>query len=208
MHYLFLGLTLGLSAGITPGPLLTLVITAALRRGLTGGLLVALAPFVTDAPIIALSLLLLDRLPPWALTAVTAAGGLLVVYLGVDALRAARRRELPGQIEGNSIGRSELWQGALVNALNPHPYLFWATVGGPTLLAGWREGTAYAAAFLLGFYALLVGSKVIVAWLVARQSRALSPRVYRLALNLLGVAMIALGLLLVRQAWSGGWVAQ
>jgi len=201
MHYLILGLTLGLSAGITPGPLLTLVITAALRRGLTSGLLVALAPFVSDAPIIALSLLLLDRLPPWALTAVTTAGGLLVIYLGVDALRAARRAELPGQAE-SSAGRSELWQGALVNALNPHSYLFWATVGGPTLLAGWREGAANAIAFLAGFYALLVGSKVIVAWLVARQSRALSPRVYGVLLNVLGAAMIVLGVLLIREAWT------
>ena len=202
MNYLMLGLTLGLSAGITPGPLLTLVITASLRRGWAGGLLVALAPFVTDAPIIALSLLLLDRLPPWALTAVTGAGGLLVIYLGVDALRAARRAELPGQAEEGSTGGNELWQGALVNLLNPHPYLFWATVGGPTLLAGWRESAAYAVAFLAGFYALLVGSKVIIAWLVARQSRALSPRAYRVVLSVLGVAMIVLGVLLIREAWT------
>lgn len=203
MNYLILGLTLGLSAGITPGPLLTLVITASLRRGFVGGLLVALAPFVTDAPIIALSVLLLDRLPPWALTAVTAAGGLLVIYLGIDGLRAARRAQLPAQAEKNSLGvKSELWQGALVNALNPHPYLFWTTVGGPTLLAGWREGAVYAVAFLVGFYALLVGSKVIIAWLVDRQSQALSSSGYRIVLTILGLAMVVLGALLIREVWT------
>jgi len=56
MNYLILGLTLGLSAGITPGPLLTLVITASLRRGWAGGLQVALAPLITDAPIIIFSI--------------------------------------------------------------------------------------------------------------------------------------------------------
>jgi len=201
LSYLLLGLTLGLSAGIAPGPLLTLVITASLRRGLAGGLPVALAPLLTDAPIIALSLLLLDRLPSWAMTAVTLVGGLLVIYLGIDALRAARRAEVPGPtVAGGGQGR-ELWKGALVNLLNPHPYLFWATVGGPTLLAGWRESPLYGVAFLVGFYALLVGSKVIIAWLVARQNQALSPRTYRIVLTVLGLAMMALGVLLVREAW-------
>ena len=201
MNYLILGLTLGLSAGITPGPLLTLVITASLRRGWAGGLQVALAPLITDAPIIIFSVLLLDQLPPWALTAVTVAGGLLVIYLGIDALRAARRAQLPTQAGKNSATGGELWQGALVNALNPHPYLFWATVGGPTLLASWREGGVYATTFMLSFYALLVGSKMVVAWLVARQRRALSPAGYRRVLIVCGVAMMALGLMLIREAW-------
>lgn len=61
--YLGLGLSMGLSAGISPGPLLALVITASLRSGLKGGLLVALAPLITDAPIIILSVVLANRLP-------------------------------------------------------------------------------------------------------------------------------------------------
>jgi threonine/homoserine/homoserine lactone efflux protein len=201
MNYFLLGLTLGLSAGITPGPLLTLTVTASLRRGLAGGLLVALAPFISDAPIIALSLLLLDRLPPWAMTAVTFIGGVVVIALGVDALRASRRAELPSQADGEQSAGSELWKGTLVNLLNPHPYLFWATVGGPTLLAGWQERPAHALAFLGGFYALLVGSKVIIAWLVARRSQVMSLRGYRIALTILGVAMMVLGVLLIREAW-------
>jgi threonine/homoserine/homoserine lactone efflux protein len=200
MSYLIFGLTLGLSAGITPGPLLTLVISASLRRGRISGLLVALAPFITDAPIVALSLLLLDRLPSWALTAVTIAGGLLVIYLGVDTLRAARHAELPGPEAAEGAG-SELWKGVLVNALSPHPYLFWATVGGSTLLEGWRESPAHGVAFVVGFYALLVGSKVIIAWLVGSQGGKLSLRPYRAVLTMLGVAMVVLGVLLIREVW-------
>lgn len=200
MSYFLLGLTLGLSAGITPGPLLTLVISASLRRGWIGGLWVALSPLVSDAPIIALTLLVLDRLPAWAMTVVTLAGGLLVIYLGIDALRTARHAELPSASEQAGTG-VELWRGALVNALNPHPYLFWATVGGPTLLAGWRERPALGAAFLAGFYTLLLGSKVIIAWLVGSQRRRLSPRLYRAVLIVLGLALLALGGVLIRQAW-------
>jgi threonine/homoserine/homoserine lactone efflux protein len=200
VSYFLLGLTLGLSAGITPGPLLTLVISASLRRGWVGGLWVALSPLITDAPIIALALLVLDRLPGWAMTVVTAAGGLLVIYLGVDALRTARHVQLPGASDEIGTG-NELWKGALVNALNPHPYLFWATVGGPTLLAGWRERPALGVAFLAGFYTLLLGSKVFIAWLVGSQRRRLSPHVYRAVLIILGIALLVLGAILIRQAW-------
>lgn len=200
MSYFVLGLTLGLSAGITPGPLLTLVISASLRRGWIGGLWVALSPLITDAPIIALALLVLDRLPQWAMAVVTVAGGLLVIYLGVDALRTARHAQLPSA-SGEAGSGNELWKGALVNALNPHPYLFWATVGGPTLLAGWRERPALGVAFLAGFYTLLLGSKVIIAWLVGSQRRRLSPQVYRVVLVVLGIALLILGILLIRQAW-------
>ena len=201
MHYLILGFTLGLSAGITPGPLLTLVIAASLRRGLSGGLRVALVPFITDTPIVVLSLFLLHQLPPWALTAVAVAGGLLVIYLGVNTLRAARRVQFLDQMGELGAGGGELWQGALVNVLNPHPYLFWATVGGPTLLAGWQQSAMNAVLFLLSFYALLVGSQAVVAWLVARQRRALTPAGYRRVLTVCGAVMIALGLMLIRGAW-------
>ena len=30
-------------------------------------------------------------------------------------------------------------RGAMVNALSPHPWLFWATVGGPTLIAAYNQ---------------------------------------------------------------------
>jgi threonine/homoserine/homoserine lactone efflux protein len=202
MTYLLLGLTLGLSAGVTPGPLLALVITASLRRGRASGLLVALAPLITDAPIIALSVLVLDRLPSWALTVVALAGGLLVIYLGVEALRSARGTALPAPEEDDSSG-SELWKGTLVNALSPHPYLFWATVGGPTLLAGWQESPAHGLAFVAGFYTLLVGSKVFIAWLVGSHRHRLSLRPYRVVLTVLGVIMVVLGVLLIREAWIG-----
>jgi len=200
VSYFLLGLTLGLSAGITPGPLLTLVISASLRRGWIGGLWVALSPLITDAPIIALALLVLDRLPDWAMTVVTIAGGLLVIYLGIDALRTARHAQLPSASDEVNAG-NELWKGTLVNALNPHPYLFWATVGGPTLLSGWRERPALGVAFLAGFYTLLLGSKVIIAWLVGSQRQRLSPRLYRAVLVVLGIALLVLGVLLIRQAW-------
>jgi threonine/homoserine/homoserine lactone efflux protein len=195
---------MGLSAGISPGPLMTLVVTSSLRSGLAGGMRVAMAPFLTDAPIIALAVLVIDRLPPEVLRWVGVAGGLVVIWLGVEILRSAREAVLPLKPGIAGDVRRELWRGVVVNALNPHPYLFWATVGGPALVSGWRTSPWHALAFLVSFYALLVGSKVALAWLVSSQAGGLSLTWYRRALLVCGLMMLAMGGWLIWQAWGSG----
>lgn len=203
LAYLGLGLSMGLSAGISPGPLLALVVTASLRSGLGGGLRVALAPLITDAPIIALAVLLAGSLSPEALRWVGTIGGLVVIWLGIETLRAARRAVLPEKSELAADPRRELWRGVVANALNPHPYLFWATVGGPALVGGWRLSPWYALAFMLSFYTLLLGSKIAVAWLVSRQAGALSQTWYRRVLVGCGLLLLGMGLWLIWQMWTG-----
>jgi threonine/homoserine/homoserine lactone efflux protein len=199
--YLSLGLSMGLNAGISPGPLLALVVTASLRTGLTGGLQVALAPLVSDLPIIALSVLLVGNLPPEATRWIGALGGLVVVWIGIGAIRAGLRAKLPGEGVAQSEPRRELWRGVLVNVLNPHPYLFWAMVGGPTLVSGWRESPVHALAFLVPFYVMLVGSKAAIALLVSRRAGGLSQVWYRRTLQGSGVLLAAMGVWLAVQAW-------
>ncbi len=203
LSYLGLGLSMGLSAGISPGPLLALVVTASLRNGLAGGLRVALAPFITDAPIIILAVLIVDRLPPGALRWVGTAGGLLVIWLGIEILRSLRGARLPDGAADTGDARRELWRGVLVNILSPHPYLFWATVGAPALLGGWHISPWHALAFLASFYLLLVGSKMTIAWLVSRQAGGLSLAWYRRVLLGCGLLMLGMGGWLIWQSWVG-----
>jgi len=195
---------MGLSAGISPGPLLALVIAASLRSGLKGGLLVALAPLITDVPIVALSVLLANYLPSEALRWVGTVGGLVVIWMGVETLRSGRRAVLPGGADVRAEPRRELGRGVVVNALNPHPYLFWATVGGPALVSGWRISPWHALAFLVPFYALLVGSKMTLAWVVSRGAGGLSQTWYRRLLVGCSLLLLGMGGLLIWQAWSGG----
>ena len=126
--------------GSSPGPLMMLVITTTLRGGFWQGLRVAIAPFLSDVPIIFFPLLVLGRLPSWALGAVGVVGGLYVIFLGSRRFArparsiwrngptaAATEAARPGQAV--DTGRRSLLRGATVNALSPHPWLFWATVG-------------------------------------------------------------------------------
>ena len=184
MTELLLGLSLGLGAGLAPGPLTVLILDVTLRAGFAGGARVALAPLVTDVPIVVLCVLVLRELPEEALGALSLAGAVFVLRLAWESLHPP---------EAGAPRSGDLKRAALVNALSPHPWLFWITVGGPILVAAGGRGTGLAAAFVLGFYATLVGAKVAIAGLVAAGRRFTTTRaVPRVSAALLALAAIAL----------------
>lgn len=198
MEALATALALGFTAGISPGPLLTLVVASTLERGFGAGVRVAIAPALTDAPIVAIALFVLKDLPAAWLTAITLLGGLFVIWIGIQTLRSARR-ELHIQ-DGEESGLRDLGRGALVNVLNPHPWIFWLSVGGPLLIAAWRDAPVWGISFLAIFYSLLIGCKILLAWLTAAGRRFLTGRWYRLVLAASGLLLIGLGALLIWQS--------
>lgn len=195
---LLYGLTLGLGAGVSPGPMLVLVIRSSLERGFRAGLRVALAPLASDAPIILICLLVVSRLRPVFLTWLAIAGGLFVIYLGAETALRARHARAPGQ-DGAPVS-ADFLRAVTANLLNPHPWLFWATVGAPLMVKAWKSNPLDAAAFGLGFYGLLVGSKIGIAWLIAQSRDRLTAGWYRLILLLCGILLAAVGIVLLHGA--------
>jgi threonine/homoserine/homoserine lactone efflux protein len=202
LHALLLGLSLGLGAGVAPGPLLAVVIRASLEGGFAAGARVALGPLLTDLPIIAVAVVLADALPDPALAALGVAGGLFLLWLGADALRdvPAPVEEAAGAIAppaGAGGAPGSLRRGAAVNLLNPHPWVFWITVGVPILGDG---SAADAVLFLVPFYTMLIGAKLVVAAaLGAGRDRLLRGSGYRWALRASGALMLAAGVLLIAE---------
>lgn len=183
MDALALGLSLGLGAGLAPGPLLVLVLRATLERGLASGLRVACAPLLSDAPIVALSLLVLAELPETVLAALSLAGAAFVAHLAWEAARPPATA---------AAGPGDLRRAVVVNALSPHPWVFWITVGGPVVVDA--DGTG-AVAFVVGFYVTLVGAKAAIAAVAhaGRRRIGASPRALRMgSAALLGAASLAL----------------
>ena len=197
MTELIAGITLGLAAGISPGPLQTLVVTSSLARGFGAGWRVSVAPLLTDVPIVALSVAVLSAVPENSLNGLAVGGGLLVIAVAVLMLRELRTVGVGQEDAGTA---SDVWRGALVNAISPHPWIFWIAVGGPLLVAGWRRSPANAVAFLAGFYVLLAGSKVVLAWVVAR-GRARLSETWRRRMIVGGAGLLALGGAVV--LWQG-----
>lgn len=195
MTELLLGVSLGWAAGISPGPLATLVLTTSLSRGFAAGARVAVAPLLTDAPVIAVSLLVASSLPAAVLTALQVAGGLYLVWLGLVTVREARQP--PAGEVPLVTAAADIRRGVLTNLLSPHPWLFWVAVGGPLLVGAWERTPWAAAAFLGGFFGLLVGSKLVLAAVAAHGRRFVSESWYRRSVVVGGILIAAMGVWLV-----------
>jgi threonine/homoserine/homoserine lactone efflux protein len=191
------GILLGFSCGLSPGVLLTLVITQTLQHGAREGCKVALAPLGSDLPIVLLAVLFAAKvgaLRP-TLGLISIAGGVFVLYLAWESFRPAPLVTVAAEVQPRSWSK-----GVFANLFNPNPWLFWFTVGAATLNKTMADSWLAAAVFLGCFYALLVGSKVLVAVLAAKSRVFLSGRAYRLVMQTLGVLLAGFALFFF---WDG-----
>ena len=193
--FITIGILLGLSAGLAPGPLLTLVISETLRHNIRAGIRVALSPIFTDLPIIILSLAVLSQLSGSEniLGIISLIGSCVVFFMGYKSMNPKNSESDIPETEPKSMTK-----GILVNVLSPHPYLFWLGVGGPLMARAVNMNMAAPAAFIASFYVLLIGSKILLAVLVGRSKSFLNGTLYIYTMRLLGFALCILALLLFR----------
>ena len=199
LTYLILGMTSAFAAAVQPGPLQTYLISQTLTHGWRRTLPAALSPLLSDGPIILLVLLVLSRVPAWMMQALRLAGGVFVLYLAWAALQAWRRYDAQAI---PSPPPSTVLQAALVNVLNPNPYIAWTLVLGPLLLKAWRETPSHGVALLAGFYGTMVLALAATIALSAT-ARNLGPRVTRLLIGLSSVALACFGCYLLFGAAGG-----
>ncbi len=199
LAFLLAGASLGLSAGLSPGPLFALVIAQTMKYGRREGIKAACSPLATDLPIIVAATWLLAAFAAYKqlLGLIALAGALFVAHMAWENARSG-----PPSAEVDTAAANSVFRGAVVNLLSPHPYLFWLTVGSPLLLTAWQDGPASAAAFLGAFYACLVGAKILLAYVVSKSRPAFTGRGYIIVMRLLAALLLVLAILLVREGWQ------
>lgn len=199
LGFVLQGIGYGFAAAAQPGPFQAYLISQTLQNGLRRTLVAALAPLISDGPIIALVLLALSRVPDSLRIGLYLAGGVFILYLARGAFRAWRRFD-PAAAAQAAPGRQSLWRAALMNALSPGPYLFWSLVTGPLLLQGWRTSPVHGIGFLAGFYATLVATLVAIIAIFGR-ARRLGPRVQRALIGVSALALAGFGVYQFYQAY-------
>ncbi len=190
LSYLLQGFSLGLPAAFMPGPLQAYLFSQTMKNGWRRTLPAALAPLLSDVPIVTLTLLVTAQLPDAALRALQIAGGFFLLYLAWGAFQTWRTYQ-PQEVPPEA-GKQSVWQAALTNLLNPNPYLFWGLVGVNILRTAWEQSPGTALAFLGGFYALLLGGNALTIVLIGTARDAL-PRLNRILIGLSALALAALG---------------
>ena len=196
--YILQGIGYGLAAAAQPGPFQTYLISQTLLNGWKRSLPAAVAPLLSDGPIIALCLLVLSQVPPWLQRFLYIAGGLFLLYLAYGAYKAWKNFD-PSIPSVETTPQQSILKAALINVLNPNPYIFWSLVTGPILVAGWRETPIYGLGFMAGFYiTMILGFSALI--IVFGSTRQLGTKVNRALLGISAIALFCFGLV---QLWLG-----
>ena len=195
LTFLAAGCIFGLAGGFSPGPTTTVVVSQTLRFGSLDGIKVAIAPALTDAPIILVAVLLVGQLAAFeaVLGVISLLGAVFLLYLSFESFRVRGIEIDDTEVEPRSISK-----GFMANLLNPHPYMFWFVIGAPKLIEASEINWITAVAFIVGLYVCLIGAKILVALLVGRSRKFLMSRGYLYVNRVLGVVLAGFSILFLR----------
>ncbi len=196
--YLIQGIGYGFAAATQPGPLQTYLITQSLTKGWKKSLLNAFAPLISDGPIIALCLFVLNKIPLQFQNILYLAGGGFVLYLAYGTYRSWKSFDANAPTK-ELRNHQSLIKAALVNLLSPGAYIFWSLVTGPILLAGWHITPLFGIAFLLGFYITFIVCLMLIVFIFGTMQN-LGQKVRRALLMLSAIVLFGFGML---QLWLG-----
>ncbi|MEJ2616216.1 MAG: LysE family transporter [Ignavibacteriaceae bacterium] len=198
ISYLIIGVTYGFAAAAQPGPLQTYIISQTFTNGWRRTLPASFSPLISDIPIIIIVLFLLSHFPSWLIQILHFGGAIFLFYLTYDTYRTWKNIDSTKKIEVQS-NQQTLFKAALVNFLNPNPYLGWSLVMGPLFLKGYNEAPINGIILIIGFYATLVAGIAGIIILFAF-TRNLGTKVVKI---MLGISIIGLALFGLYQLWLG-----
>ncbi len=199
--YLIKGAFLGLSAGISPGPLLALVISETLRYNVKAGVKAAFAPLFTDLLLVGLCFTINYYL--WSfdlfINIISIAGIAYMIFFGIDCLKTKGI-----SIDDKKSGMSSLKKGIIINIFNPHPWLFWICVGVPLTIKAYSVSFLTSFIFLFSIYVTLIGSKVLIAILTGKSKEFLNGKSYIWIMRALGIALFGFAFYLILSLFNLG----
>ncbi len=198
------GTSIGLSAGVIPGPLQALLLSSTLMLGWKRTLPVIFSPLITDIPIAFVCVVLLKELPDQFLLAIQLVGGLFVIWLAYRTWITAQKPMLMKVTEDPPPTRdaNPLLRAAMINFVSPGPYIFWSTINGPLLVQALNQSVLHGIAFLFSFYGTFLGLLALLLMIFARIG-SLDPQITRRVVLFSAVVMALFGVSLLWQAVSG-----
>jgi threonine/homoserine/homoserine lactone efflux protein len=183
-----------LSGALMPGPLLTVTVGEAARRGFWAGPLIIVGHALLE---LALVLLLLAGIGVWlhrpaVLGTVGVLGAGMLGWMGVGLLKASRHShlELDARTE---TGLHPVAAGVLMSAANPYWLIWWLTIGLGYVMFSMKYGFLGVALFYVGHILADFAWYTLVSGAVAKGRHFLSDKYYRGFLAGCGVFLFGFG---------------
>lgn len=192
LQYLLVGAGFALTASLQPGPLQVYFLSKTAEQGWRKTLPAAFAPLISDGPIAFIALLVLGKSSPTLRSLLQAAGGVLLLYLAHSSWQTWKNFQ-EQQVQLSSSSPRTILQAALVNLLNPNPYLAWSLVMGPAVVNAWTIQPLFAGVLLFSFYFTMISTSLVLIFLMGTTS-ALGPQTRRSLLLVSALLLAVLGL--------------
>jgi threonine/homoserine/homoserine lactone efflux protein len=183
-----------LSGALMPGPLLTVTVGEAARRGFWAGPLIIVGHALLE---LALVLLLLVGLGAWLhrpliLGTVGVVGAALLGWMGFSLLKASRHSHLKFDPQDGS-GLHPVLAGVLMSVANPYWLIWWLTIGLGYVMFSAKYGLLGVGLFFAGHILADFAWYSLVAGAVAQGRRFLSDHLYRGFLAACGLLLFVFG---------------
>jgi len=183
-----------LSGALMPGPLLTVTVGEAARRGFWAGPQIIVGHALLELALVALLLIglgaFLNR--PLILGSVGVLGAALLGWMGVMLLKASRYSHLELDPQAGA-GLHPVISGVLMSAANPYWLIWWLTIGLGYVMFSSKYGVLGVALFFLGHILADFAWYSLVSGAVAQGRRFLTDGLYRGFLAGCGLFLFAFG---------------
>lgn len=182
---------IALSGALMPGPLLTVTVSESVNRGPKVGPLMIFGHGILE--LLLVTALLAGLAPvlrlPQMFIAVSAAGGIVLLWMGVDMLRSLPRLTLI--THANQSERKNLVvAGIILSLINPYWLIWWATIGMGYIIQSVEFGILGVCAFFLGHILADLGWYYFVSYSVSKGKRLLNDRYYRFIIGCCSVILL------------------
>jgi len=195
---LFFGASLGLSAGIIPGPLVSVIVAQTLKHCFKEGLKIIFSIPLVDIVRVPVTLLLLSSI---AIEGSITMGWLYLIGAAYLFKLGYENFFYTGDFKLNKDAKPQSFvKGAAVLLLNPGSHLFWFALAGPAIITGYAVSIWLPIAFLAGFYFAFMGINFVYLALTSKAGWFFKSNIYKYTLKALGLTLVGFAILYMKNA--------
>lgn len=186
---------IALSGALVPGPLFTVTVSEAARRGFRAGPLIILGHGLLELAIV---LLIVFQVTPFLAAdatrlVITFSGGIILIIMGMLLMRDARRARLDLTTARTASRMHPVLTGVLGSLSNPYWFIWWITIGLGYLVSSMEFGMAGVVAFFTGHIAADLLWYSIISYAVAKGRALVGEAGFRYLLYSCGIFLILFG---------------
>jgi Putative threonine efflux protein len=194
-----LGLSVGLTGALVPGPMLFATIEISLKKGWLAGPQVVLGHMIVEVVLYVMILLgAASLVDSGTISTIFLIGGLSLSVFGLFTLKDARDTAYSAQISQDSpslkLTSSPTLIGLVTSVSNPYFWIWWLTAGGALVLKEHELGIVIAVAYMLGHWAADLSWFTAVSGSFSRGKNLLSQKMHKYILYICGTFLVFFGL--------------